>query len=59
MKGPKYTDSLFIGTSLDAIKLAYIMLKLGISVTCEGDKLFIHPNRMQKKCPKSCLSMTT
>jgi len=39
-KGPKYTDSLFIGTSLDAIKLAYIMLKLGISVTCEGDAFY-------------------
>lgn len=40
MKGPKYTDSLFIGTSLDAIKLAYIMLKLDIPVTCEGDAFY-------------------
>ena len=39
-KGPKYTDSLFIGTSLDAIKLAYVMLKLGIPVTCEGDAFY-------------------
>ena len=48
MKGPKYTDSLFIGTSLDAIKLAYIMLKLGISVTCEGDAFYTPEQNAEK-----------